>query len=91
MHHMPASIEGTACHLPDVFTVDLYLIYVKSQRDDKYAVAAGLFAIEILAQCPGGGWRTLSEWKDIFATANYSLKDVKPVGASMDLLVWQQN
>lgn len=52
---------------------------------------AGLFAIEILAQCPGGGWRTLSEWKAIFATAGYSLKDVKPVGASMDMLIWQQS
>jgi hypothetical protein len=52
---------------------------------------AGLFAIEILAQCPGGGWRTLSEWKTIFATAGYSLKDSKPVGSSMDMLIWQQD
>lgn len=52
---------------------------------------AGLFAIEILAQCPGGGWRTLSEWKTIFATAGYSLKDTKPVGSSMDMLIWQQD
>jgi hypothetical protein len=63
----------------------------RSNNICKDGVAPGLFAIEILAQCPGGGWRTLSEWKEIFATANYSLKDVKPVGASMDLLVWQQN
>jgi hypothetical protein len=52
---------------------------------------AGLFAIEILAQCPGGGWRTLSEWKTLFATAGYSLKDSKPVGSSMDMLIWQQD
>lgn len=31
--------------------------------------AAGLFAIEILVNCPGGGWRTLSEWEALFATA----------------------
>ena len=53
-------------------------------------IAAGVFAIEILAMCPGGGWRTLSEWKDLFATQNYSLIDLKEVGASMHLMVWEK-
>lgn len=51
---------------------------------------AGVFAIEILAMCPGGGWRTLSEWKDLFATQKYSLVDLKEVGASMHLMVWEK-
>jgi hypothetical protein len=63
----------------------------RSHNTCKDGVAPGLFAIEILAQCPGGGWRTLSEWKTIFATAGYSLKDSKPVGSSMDMLIWQQD
>ncbi len=49
---------------------------------------AGLFAIEILAQCPGGGWRTLSEWQEIFGSQGYQLEDSKGVGASMNLLVF---
>ena len=44
--------------------------------------------MEVMAQCPGGGWRTLSEWETIFATVGFKLKDQKRVGASMDLLVW---
>lgn len=53
-------------------------------------VSPGLFAIEILVNCPGGGWRTLSEWKTLFATAGYTLKSRAAVGGSMDMLVWSQ-
>ena len=49
---------------------------------------AGLFSIEILAMCPGGGWRTLSEWKAMFAKHGYHLEDTKLVGANMSLMVW---
>ncbi len=56
----------------------------------KDGVAPGLFSIEILAMCPGGGWRTLSEWKTIFATQGYSLESAAGVGANMHLLVWGQ-
>jgi len=35
---------------------------------------AGLFAIEILAQCPGGAWRTLSEWEELFGKAGMQLQ-----------------
>ena len=51
---------------------------------------AGVFAIEILAQCPGGGWRTLNEYKELFASQNYHLVDMKQVGASMHLMVWEK-
>lgn len=67
------------CHL---FLFDT-LLFV-----DSAFFSAGIFAIEILAQCPGGGWRTLSEWKEIFATQDYKLEDIKAVGASMHLMVW---
>ena len=40
--------------------------------------------------CPGGGWRTLSEWKALFGTQEYSLVDLKEVGASMHLMVWEK-
>lgn len=40
--------------------------------------------------CPGGGWRTLSEWKSLFATQRYLLIDTKQVGASMHLMVWEK-
>jgi hypothetical protein len=48
-----------------------------------------LFAIEILAQCPGGAWRTLSEWQDIFQGQGLRLVDNKAVGCNMNLMVWQ--
>ena len=51
-------------------------------------ITAGLFSIEILAMCPGGGWRTLSEWKAMFAKHSYQLEDTKLVGANMSLMVW---
>ena len=51
-------------------------------------MCAGLFSIEILAMCPGGGWRTLSEWKAMFAKHGYQLEDTKLVGANMSLMVW---
>jgi hypothetical protein len=47
-----------------------------------------LFSIEILAMCPGGGWRTLSEWKAMFDKHGYGLEDVKAVGANMSLMCW---
>ena len=50
----------------------------------------GVFAVEIFAMCPGGGWRTLSEWKALFATQRYRLIDLKQVGASMHLMVWEK-
>lgn len=50
---------------------------------------AGLFAIEILAQCPGGAWRTLTEWEDIFDQAGLTLKSNTPVGCNMNLMVWK--
>lgn len=53
-------------------------------------LSAGVFAIEILAQCPGGGWRTLKEWKTMFAAHSYELVDLKQVGASMHLMVWEK-
>jgi len=52
---------------------------------------AGLFAIEILAQCPGGGWRTLNEWKAMFGAVGFCLQALHGVGASMHLMVWQRN
>jgi hypothetical protein len=62
----------------------------KSHNVCRDGVAPGLFAIEIFAQCPGGGWRTLSEWKTLFATQGYHLVDCKGVGASMHLMVWEK-
>lgn len=62
----------------------------RSNNVNKDGVAPGVFAIEILAMCPGGGWRTLSEWKELFATQKYSLVDLKEVGASMHLMVWEK-
>lgn len=50
----------------------------------------GLFAIEILAMCPGGSWRTLSEWKDIFGSQSFKLDSSKPVGPNMHLMVWSK-
>ena len=38
--------------------------------------------------CPGGGWRTLSEWKNMFAKHGYALEYVKAVGANMSLMCW---
>ena len=51
-------------------------------------MCAGLFSIEIFAMCPGGGWRTLSEWKAMFAKHGYQLEDTKLVGANMSCMVW---
>ncbi len=54
-------------------------------------MGAGLFAIEILAQCPGGGWRTLNGWKTMFGAVGFCLQALHGVGASMHLMVWQRN
>jgi hypothetical protein len=48
-----------------------------------------LFAIEILAQCPGGAWRTLSEWQDIFTAQGLHMVDNKAVGCNINLMVWK--
>lgn len=50
---------------------------------------AGLFAIEILAQCPGGAWRTLSEWQALFSAAGLRLAGNTSVGCNMNLMVWK--
>lgn len=52
------------------------------------AFCPGLFSIEILAMCPGGAWRTLDEWKELFGKQGFKLEDVKEIGASMHLMVW---
>jgi hypothetical protein len=62
----------------------------RSHNVNRDGVAPGVFAIEILAMCPGGGWRTLSEWKILFGTQKYELIDLKEVGASMHLMVWEK-
>lgn len=51
--------------------------------------AAGLFAIEIMAMCPGGAWRTLSEWKQLFQAADLDLASSTAVGCNMSLMVWR--
>jgi hypothetical protein len=48
-----------------------------------------LFAIEILAQCPGGAWRTLSEWQELFSAAGLRLAGNTAVGCNMNLMVWK--
>ncbi len=53
------------------------------------AALAGLFAIEILAQCPGGAWRTLSEWRAIFEAAGMQLDSAESVGCNMNLMIWK--
>ncbi|GAQ85000.1 O-methyltransferase family protein [Klebsormidium nitens] len=53
-------------------------------------VAPGLFAIEILAMCPGGSWRTRSEWEEIFGSQSFKLDSSKPVGPNMHLMVWSK-
>lgn len=83
-YHLPCHVWIASCrhhHLASCNQVCTYLQIVPY---------AGVFAIEILAMCPGGGWRTLSEWKDLFATQSYSLIDLKEVGASMHLMVWEK-
>lgn len=46
----------------------------------------GLFSIEILAMCPGGSWKPLSEWEELFTTAKLKLESVKAVGCNMHLM-----
>jgi hypothetical protein len=53
------------------------------------AAPAGLFAIEIMAMCPGGAWRTLSEWKQLFNAAGLDLASNTAVGCNMSLMVWR--
>lgn len=49
-------------------------------------VLAGLFSIEILAMCPGGSWKPLSEWEELFTAAKLKLESVKAVGCNMHLM-----
>lgn len=49
----------------------------------------GLFAIEIMAMCPGGAWRTLSEWRALFREAGMELSSKTDVGCNMSLMVWK--
>ncbi|KAL3132215.1 hypothetical protein ABBQ32_008805 [Trebouxia sp. C0010 RCD-2024] len=49
-------------------------------------VSPGLFSIEILAMCPGGSWKPLSEWEELFTAAKLKLESVKAVGCNMHLM-----
>lgn len=49
-------------------------------------VSPGLFSIEILAMCPGGSWKPLSEWEELFKQAKLRLESVKAVGCNMHLM-----
>lgn len=55
----------------------------------RHAAATGLFAIEIMAMCPGGAWRTLAEWKELFLAAGMELASSTAVGCNMSLMVWR--
>jgi SAM-dependent methyltransferase len=61
----------------------------KAHNTCEDGVAPGLFAIEILAQCPGGAWRTLSEWRAIFEKAGMQLDSAEDVGCNMNLMIWK--
>lgn len=50
------------------------------------ALFAGLFSIEIMAMCPGGSWKPLSEWEELFTAAKLKLESVKAVGCNMHLM-----
>jgi len=47
---------------------------------------AGLFSIEIMAMCPGGSWKPLSEWEVLFTEAKLKLDSVQGVGYNMHLM-----
>lgn len=49
-------------------------------------VSPGLFSIEIMAMCPGGSWKPLSEWETLFTEANLKLESVQGVGYNMHLM-----
>lgn len=36
--------------------------------------------------CPGGSWKPLSEWEDLFTAAKLKLESVKAVGCNMHLM-----
>ena len=55
-------------------------------HSDCKLLTAGLFSIEILAMCPGGSWKPLSEWEELFTTAKLKLESVKAVGCNMHLM-----
>jgi SAM-dependent methyltransferase len=61
----------------------------RSNNSCEDGVAAGLFSIEILAQCPGGAWRTLSEWETIFKQSGMELRTNTAVGCNMNLMVFK--
>ena len=56
---------------------------------DMPVLPAGLFAIEIMTMCPGGAWRTLTEWKELFLAAGMDLASSTAVGCNMSLMVWR--
>ncbi|DBB14282.1 hypothetical protein WJX82_008155 [Trebouxia sp. C0006] len=49
-------------------------------------VSPGLFSIEIMAMCPGGSWKPLSEWEVLFTEAKLKLDSVQGVGYNMHLM-----
>ncbi|KAK9820356.1 hypothetical protein WJX72_009378 [[Myrmecia] bisecta] len=81
--------------LPDSAKILLLQTLVPEPGDKDHnvcadGVAPGLFAIEILAQCPGGAWRTLSEWETIFASQKFKLDAAKAVGGNMHMMIWSR-
>jgi len=52
----------------------------------RFECVAGLFSIEIMAMCPGGSWKPLSEWEALFTEAKLKLDSVQGVGYNMHLM-----
>lgn len=42
-----------------------------------------------MAMCPGGAWRTLTEWQELFHAAGMDLSSSTAVGCNMHLMVWR--
>lgn len=40
--------------------------------------------------CPGGSWKPLSEWKDLFTEAKLKLDSCKSVGQNMHLMIFSK-
>jgi len=69
------------CPEPDKHLLDWPSIYVSMTQS-----VAGLFSIEIMAMCPGGSWKPLSEWEVLFTEAKLKLDSVQGVGYNMHLM-----
>ena len=69
------------CPEPHEHLWDRPSIYVNMTRS-----VAGLFSIEIMAMCPGGSWKPLSEWEVLFTEAKLKLDSVQGVGYNMHLM-----